>query len=213
MIVAQELEKLFTSLSNDHAEVVVPERAFARLAYAELSLDQSEADQTVATPDDKATMNSVGLPDMLTPPATPPTPPDRQIDERMSDITTVDDKEMTTPVNESQSDFAYGQDVKEMQPTEIDQSNAIHLEDVSMGLHDMAEKGDSIETVNPADVMKPPPIPPRPTTESTKKRNFELFAEQNDVTEAISKVMDQLRWAIKADDNTEEGEQIDTISR
>lgn len=207
--VAQELQKLFHSLASDHADVVVPERAFARLAYADPALDQSETDESLVMSEDKARTNPTGLPDLLP----IPTNVVNERDETMDDAAAAVHVEHVD--NEPKPDgVVQGTEEASIEGNPKDNADAIPeagtgglitsnpLEDVTMTQHDTT----SLET------MKPPPVPPRPN-ESTKKRSFELFAEQNDVTEAISKVMDQLRWAIKADEVTDDGEQIDSISR
>lgn len=177
-----------------------------------MSTEHSQAAELQVTADEPI-LNATGLPDMFTPPATPPTPLEKPADETVSDVTAVDDIDMLTPVNESQSDlggFPETQGTLDLGPSSDDKvisgTPPATYADLTDDNHSMQD------TVNPAEIMKAPPVPPRPT-ESTKKRSFELFAEQNDVTEAISKVMDQLRWAIKADDHAEDGEQVDSISR
>ena len=59
---------------------------------------------------------------------------------------------------------------------------------------------------------KPPPIPPRPGEKNTRAE-YEEFAQQQDVQEVIENVLYLLRWAIRAENFEQDGEQIDLISR
>ena len=59
---------------------------------------------------------------------------------------------------------------------------------------------------------KPPPVPPRPLEKSTRAE-YEEFAQQQDVQEVIENVLYLLRWAVKAESEEPDGEQIDLISR
>ncbi|KAL8804517.1 MAG: hypothetical protein Q9182_002525 [Xanthomendoza sp. 2 TL-2023] len=58
---------------------------------------------------------------------------------------------------------------------------------------------------------RPPPCPPRPTTEAPTKAEVEMSAQQQDVTEVIENFLYQMECAIKATAFDPAGEQIDQI--
>lgn len=158
---------------------------------------------------ENAQLNPTGLPDMIP----PPVHTEGQVDEAMSDVTNVGTNESRAPTKDSEPQPMADQGSQAIIRDE-DTVEASHVERVA-NVNTPVESVESSplpQTSAPMEVMLAPPVPPRPT-ESSKKRSFELFAEQNDVTEAISKVMDQLRWAIKPLEHTEDGEQVDTISQ
>ncbi|KAL8700590.1 MAG: hypothetical protein Q9224_000891 [Gallowayella concinna] len=58
---------------------------------------------------------------------------------------------------------------------------------------------------------RPPPCPPRPTTEVPTKAEVEMSAQQQDVTEVIENFLYQMECAIKATSFDSAGEQMDQI--
>jgi len=73
---------------------------------------------------------------------------------------------------------------------------------------------DTLDTAPPPE--RPPPIPPRPQDDKTEllRQAETRLTKQHDVTEKMGAVLDQLQYAIKAEDVDEDtGAQIDTVKR
>jgi len=75
-----------------------------------------------------------------------------------------------------------------------------------------------LDDINPMTVQPAPQMPPRPSgpgqaSDAKQTQLVEQWAQQQDVREVMANVLVQLRWAIRGDSTTEQGEQIDRISK